>query len=220
MKQLGIEYVCTANGGRSPMAEVAAQKHVNELSLEREIMVCSSGSHYEVLQKMEMPFNYLMSNLGLGLERGFYNQEQKREAEKILRDKDKFEKTYQQDLVTREVIKELARIPEIILTEEEEHFRDLVLGEVGLQYLGKEQQYQPREEVEVVLPMKDSNAERVRELSDPDIAQIIMPIREYAGLEGDIPNPFGKGIEIWRETRDSIFEAAKGSIERAAEKYL
>ena len=220
MNQLGIEYVCTANGGRSPMAEVAAQKRVDELSLEREIMVCSSGSHYEVLQKMEMPFDYLMSNLELGLERSFYNPEQKREAEKILGDKEKFEQTYRQDLVTKEVIKDLAKIPEIILTEEEEHFRDLVLGEVGLQYIGKEQQYKPREEVQIVLPMKESNAERVRELSDPNIAQIIMPIREYAGLEGDIPNPFGKGIEVWRETRDSIFEAAKASVEKVAEKYL
>jgi protein-tyrosine-phosphatase len=219
-KKWGIEYVCTANGGRSPMAEVAAKKQIEELGLESRIMICSSGSHYEVLQEMEMPFDYLMSNLELGLKRGFYNSEQKKEAEKILQDKDQFESKYRQDLVTREVIKDLAKIPEMILTEEEEDFRDLVLEEVGLRYIGTEQQYQPREGVQIVLPMKDSNAARVRELSDSNRPQIIVPIREYAGLEGDIPNPFGKGIEIWRETRDSIFEAAKASIEKVANKYL
>jgi len=221
--KLGIECVCTANGGRSPMAEVTGKAHVADLGLDGRVDVLSSGSHYQVLQTMDMPFDYLMSNLEMGYDRGLYSGGSREQVKQMLGDRENLELKFGHDKMTQVAVKTLAKVTEDFLTEEEEHFRDLVLDEVGLSYNGQPQQYDPREDVQLVLPMKGSNADRVREVKakiNPKLPQVIVPIREYAGLPGDIPNPFGKGIEVWRETRDSIMEATKASIDKAIGEYL
>ena len=94
--------------------------------------------------------------------------------------------------------------------------RNIVLLELGLVPEGHfHQQTVAREDVDYILPMKESNAKAVRKIylesgrckRNP----IIVPICEYAGVEGEISDPFGGPIEAYRETRDLI-ESVVGMV--------
>jgi protein-tyrosine-phosphatase len=220
MKKLGVEFVCTANGARSPMAETIGKARVRELGLEDCLTICSSGSHYQDLLTMDMPFSYLIANMRTGLERGFYEGGDYTNTKSIIEDGEKFERIFSENSATERLVKTLAKISEDRLAEEEERFRDVVLSEIGLEYTSTAKQYESREDIGLVLPMTAGNSSRVAELSKSGIQQKVVPLREYVGLDGEITNPFGQPLEVWRKARNDIDESVHLALDRAIGEIL
>jgi len=216
-----VEYVCTANGGRSPMAEEEAEAYVAALGLEGRINVESSGSDAKTWAHDFMSANPddLVGAIEAGLKEGTYQGKAKAIAEQIVKNKDVYKAMLVLgDIRTRTEIESSVRY----LIAGEEAYRNLALLEDGISPKGNyHKQTVARPGVDVILTMKQKNADQVSKIYEGSgYDPVISPLCQYAGLSGDIPDPFGKGMDGFRESRDAIKKAVHGSIDRIAREYL
>ena len=123
-RKIGLEFVCTANGGRSPIAQAVAEDYIKKQNLEDKIVVSSSGTHVNKLETMDMPEDYLESNLKMGLEHKLYNSSQEKNAKNLL-SKSNLPKN-------NKIVKDLAIITEEYFTDKEIISRNKTLKNMGL----------------------------------------------------------------------------------------
>ncbi len=233
INQIGIEYVCTGNGGRSPVAETIGKDYVKQLKLENKINIFSSGTAVDVTEKdlFQLPINFLLEYIEIGLNSGTYHEKAEDLAKEIVANKQNIAIAVEnKDTTSKEKIEHCIRY----LMADEVAKRNNVLLEIGLVPRGHfHQQTKVRDDVNLILPMKQSNAKQVKNLYEKTTLNpwrmrgkeilpnpSIVPICEYAGIDGAISDPFGNKIEAFRETRDLISTAVKKSIDRAVGEYV
>lgn len=219
--KLGIEYVCTGNGGRSPTAETIAKDYVKQSELEDRINIYSSGTGAEISENdlFQFPINFLLDYIEIGLNSGTYKGKARNVAEEIVAQK---QKTAIAIGDGETEVKDKVEYCIRYLMADEVAKRNNVLLEIGLVPRGHfHQQTRVRGGVSLILPMKRSNAEYVEQLyRDSQHNPVIVPLCEYGRIEGEINDPFGSTIDDFRQTRDLIGTAVKKSIDRAVEEYL
>jgi protein-tyrosine-phosphatase len=218
-KQLGIEFVCTGNGGRSPMCETIGKDDIALRELEERVTISSSGSAVDDVMNLRFPMSELIQYIEIGLKSGTYKGKSLALAKFVVDNRSDVELEAEEgDKGAKIAIEHCLKY----LIADEVAKRNMVLLEQGLVPEGHfHQQTVARPNVLLVLTMKNSNADQVRKIYAPTpYKPIIVPICDYAGLEGAISDPFGREIEVWRQTRDLIAEAVKKSIDRAVQEYL
>jgi protein-tyrosine-phosphatase len=220
-KQIGIEIVCTGNGGRSPMGETLGKEDVLDRGLEDSVKIYSSGSAVDDVMNLRFPMTELIQYIEIGLRSGTYQGKALAIAEHVVRNKDEIAHSADQgDAKSKKMIGYCMNY----LMADEVAKRNMVLLEEGLVPEGHfHRQTAAMPGVDLVLTMKESNAKKVKEIyagNGLEPKPIIVPICEYAGLEGAISDPFGREIQFWRDTRDLIGNAVKKSIDRAVQEYL
>ncbi len=224
-EQIGIEYVCTGNGGRSPIAETLARDYVKGLELEKRISIFSSGTGASVLEAdvFQFPVESLLQYVGIALDSGTYKGSAVPIATDIVARNDEIINAVNAgDTRAKELVEYCVRY----LMADEVVKRNSVLLELGLVPRGHfHQQTQVREDVDLVLPMKKSNADYVRKLyaessSGKSRSPLVVPVCEYAMVSGEISDPFGGSLDDFRKARDLIADVVKKSIDRAVEEYL
>ena len=167
----------------------------------------------------QFPVNFLLDYIEIGLNSGTYKGKARNVAEEIVAQKGKTALAVGDgETEVKDKVEYCVRY----LMVDEVAKRNMVLLEVGLVPRGHfHQQTKVRDDVGLILPMKRSNANHVEQLyRDTEQSPIIIPLCDYAGIEGEINDPFGSTIDDFRKTRDLIGTAVKKSIDRAVEEYL
>ncbi len=212
-----IEYVCTGNNGRSPMAEAIAHDAIMNKGLADKVRVMSSGSglHQSTMKTGEELAKQKLGMVKLALQNGIYQELwRKLNAELVV------------------AVDTIVGYPEALeeyfdyAVRVEGIFRDQALMEAGLVATGR--YHQPTvahlndAERRVVLPMAASNVDQVRRIYGGFDAQprVLTPLNEYAGMEGDVPNPFCQLLPSYRQARDHLLVAVPKTVERAVREML
>lgn len=224
--KFGIEYVCTGNGGRSPTAETLARDYVLCKNLEDKISIFSSGTAAKATEEdlFSFPAEFLIEAIEIGLNSGTYQGKIREKAKRIVENKKAYLRAMDRSNSEGGIESFGRSNPESVetciqyLMADEVAKRNNILLEIGLVPKGHfHQQTVVRPDVQLILPMKQSNAAIVKKIYDGSgLSPVIVPICEYAGIDGEISDPFGQGIEEYRKTRDLIADAVKKTIDRAA----
>ncbi len=213
MEKLNIEYVCTGNNGRSPMAEAIAQDYVHSKGLEDRVLVTSSGSGLHELTKPsgEKGKKQWIGIIELALKNGIYQESWRQEE-------------------ARRVIDTGMDVDDMALDQcvfyavnVEAMFRNMALFEIGLVAGGKYHKPTTTQAGRrVILPMAGSNTKQVETIyaqGDLPMPQIV-PLNQYVGLEGDITNPFCQLLPVYQATRADLLKAVPMSVDKAVQEYL
>lgn len=109
------------------------------------------------------------------------------------------------------------------VVKKEEMFRDQALQEIGLVAVGSfhrpTQVVNKSDEWRVILGMEPAHVEKVRELYGELRHPHIDVLNAYAGLPGEVPNPFCQQLPAYRNLRDHLLMAVPKTIERAVGAY-
>lgn len=219
--KIGIEYVCTGNGGRSPTAETIGKDYVKQCGLEDKIRVYSSGTAAEMGETdlFQFPVNFLLEYIEIALNSKTYMGKARSIASEVTEQKERIALAVETgDTEAKDKVGYCVRY----LMADEVAKRNTVLLEIGLVPEGHfHQQTRIRDDVDLILPMKKSNADSVERLyEDSEHNPKIIPICKYTGIDGDINDPFGGTIDDFRKTRDFIGYAVRKSIDKAVEEYM
>ncbi len=223
---INIEYVCTGNNGRSPMAEAIAKDYLHRQKLTSKVCVYSSGSglpqptrarrHGDLQREREQNLKIVELALRNGIYQEPWRQEEARSALEGGQNFNKF--SLLEDLVNYAV-----RVEGI--------FRDQALLEVGLVAAGKYHQPTTPGQEGLILTMSESNAAQVRQIYQVDrlenpgltitgLRPTITTLNQYAGMEGEVPNPFCQLLPAYRQVRDHLLVAVPKTIDRAVRERL
>lgn len=203
------------------MAQTIAKDYVKQSGLENNVMIYSSGTQAELAETdlFKFPLQFLLDYIEIGFKSGTYQGSTKDTAKQVVAKKEEVALAVEKgDKETRRIVGYCVRY----LMADEVVKRNQVLLEIGLVPENRfHQQTKVREDVGLVLAMKQSNADYVRKLYEgkeetPKIATLC----EYAGMKGQVDDPFGGTLTDFRRTRDLIREAVRKSIDRVIEEYL
>lgn len=209
--KLMIEYVCTGNNGRSPMAEAIALDYVHSRGLENRIEISSSGSGLHEATKLrgEKWKKQYLGVVELALKNGIYQE------------------SWRQDNARR--VMELGmNVEDRVLdacvyyaVNVEAHLRNEALWEKGLVAAGKYHKPTKAEYSGVILPMAESNTKQVCTIYDgSSFTPRVESLNWYVGVEGDVPNPFCQLLPVYQQSRDHLMRVVPMSIDKAVEEWL
>lgn len=225
-EKMGIEFVCTGNGGRSPTAQTIGRNYVENLGLEDTVKIYSSGTQADLAEAylFQFPLLFLLDYIEIGFKSGTYQGSAKDTAEQVVAKKQEVALAVEKgDREARRIVEYCIRY----LMADEVVKRNQVLLEIGLVPETRfHRQANVRDDVDLVLAMKQSNADYVRKLYEGKLSggtesiPTIAPLCEYAGMPGQVDDPFGGTLADFRKTRDLIGEAVRKSIDRAIKEYL
>ncbi|MEK6950629.1 MAG: hypothetical protein AABX13_02805 [Nanoarchaeota archaeon] len=216
-----IEYVCTGNNGRSPMAEAIAKDYLHRQRLADKAFVCSSGSglpppfqvrEYGDLQR-EMGQN--LPIIKLALENGIYQEPWRQEGARSVLEEGYLERR-PDSLLLEGLVNYAVRVEGI--------FRDQALLEIGLVAAGKYHRPTVQGHEGLILTLSESNAVQVREIYQVNrrgnLKPTITTLNQYAGMEGEVPNPFCQLLPAYRQVRDHLLAAVPKTIDRAVGEWV
>lgn len=193
-----IEFVCTGNKGRSPLAEAFAKRYLDRKRLIDEIKLSSSGTLVDFLKNPDM------ETLGSLLEKFSYKALQQRVITKD--EVDEIKQRRNLDIILDKIFREIRK--------RESEQRRVVLGEKGiLSYFEldrKPQQTIIRANAELILPMDEENCEKVVGIYGS------VKVKPKIKLLGRIDDPILSTLEKYRAIVNQIEEAT----ERAMNTFL
>ncbi len=213
---LTLEYVCTGNNGRSPQAEAIATDYVHRQGLADRVRVRSSGSglHPMFLREGAEKTQAQLQIVRMAAANGVYQESWRRDqAAAVLAEG-------QGHGTDPELVQELFDY----VVRAEAIFRDQVLMEAGL--VATREYHRPTmlhgsDDQHVVLAMAKANLDQVRQIyAGSGYTPTIALLNEYAGMEGDVPNPFCRLLPEYRAARDHLRIAVPRTVDRAVRELL
>lgn len=203
-----IEFVCTANVGRSPVAELIAADYLQKIGAAFEAI--SSGSLVVMIQEGKLSIDRQIPFLQIALSRGdVYCTADAPKAEAALASRDEAE------------VSRLYRIAEARFHDEELMNREAALQHFGIHGKVKSHGDQTivRRESALILPMAASNKTQVEGLyASSDYHPIIELLGVYAtgDLSTGVPDAFGKGKAEYFQ----VVEAIRDFVPKAIDRFL
>lgn len=153
VKQNKIEFVCTANHGRSPVAALIASNYLKQIGAD-EYSAISSGSHVDAINRGEVSTGFMLHVIGIAQDRGMYPSHDENEIlSKAMVD------VSEGDLSALDTLKGFYERASGIFVREEHQYRDEVLPLLGIEGAIKQTQDQTiaRPDRLGVFPMAESN---------------------------------------------------------------
>ena len=224
MEKRRIEYVCTANNGRSPLAETMARAHLklNYRDFLEGITISSSGTDADISKKPIDSFKIASYLIGRGhnynlVSPDLYSSEERGLVEKEILKKDDSER-YEEDEIFRGIVNNLATRTLNHFQREEVELRDEFLRDFGLIYEGRSnKQTKVSSDISLILPMAQSNAEKIREIYRVSSNQPRLEvISDYSGTD-PILNSFGSPH---KEEHIEAFKLVKKASEMSIDRFV
>ncbi|MBS3166306.1 hypothetical protein J4444_04240 [Candidatus Woesearchaeota archaeon] len=211
---LHIEYVCTGNNGRSPMAEAIAQDYVHERGLVSRVAISSSGSglHQSTRKNgVEEVRQEQLTFVELALKNGIFQRDwQKYQAQlqteaRLDADPVKLKELFEYVVRVEGILRDRA-LWDISLVAAGEYHKPMVArpNRPGVQSL--------------ILAMAQSNLDQVSRIYTnfgPNFKTNAGTINGYAQMDGDVPNPFCQLLPAYEQCRDHLLVAVPKTIDRA-----
>jgi protein-tyrosine-phosphatase len=210
MERKRIEFVCFANHGRSPVAELIASNHIDRLWQFDQYYAASSGSHVDEIRKGRSPYEAELKIVKTALDRD--------------------------DIFTKEDLDAIARAmcmssvhylhpfykkAYAVFASEETEFREEAVRKFGIRGKLKEHSEQTIviPDTIALFPMADVNTQRVQEIYRFVAAEkmpVIETITTYAtnGTGLKLPNTFGMPKEKYFGVIEQLIQYVPMAIER------
>lgn len=205
-----IEFVCTGNHGRSPVAELIANKHLRNIGQDGLYQAISSGSHVAALDQGEIAREFMLRIIDIGKQRGLYQPEQLAEIDKALRDgNDKALMQFYQTAAKQYRREEAEQRAEAI-----EHF-----GIEGKVKPVREQTI-ARPDVVVLLGMTEKHRKKAASLYDgTGFTPLIQILSQYATRDpkAELFDAFGLGKDAYFKTIEMLLNQVPKAIDRLLE---
>lgn len=184
-----IEMVCTANNGRSPVAELVANNYLRQLQAE-EYQAISSGTSVDEIQSGRIPTSFKIQTIDIAKQRGIYSSLELDDIQKAIQTSNDKAITYFYD-----------KAVQVFYREERKH-RAEALQEFGIDGIVKTSQDQTivRPNAIAVFSMAQRNNEQVRQIYKDVLDQpIIEVLSRYAtgDLTAEVPNAYGLGKDAY-----------------------
>lgn len=213
-KKIIIEFVCTGNNARSPMAEVIGNNYATDIGLENLLSFISSGTRVDT--EYESFFSYERATLILN----------KASSHGLLKeihvDKDRYENDNNYNSAIKNDIIMALRIMRPI----EVALRDAALYNINMKYDGAQTQTIARDDVSIILGMEKEHVRQVEKIySAKGMATNNMPqittIADYTGIDGEISDCIGNtNPTAYFKMRDSLQEIIPKVIDRIKKEAL
>ena len=209
MEKIGMINVCTANFDRSTMAESAEKYRAAEMKKDQYFEISSAGSKATKIRRLASPMRIRHNVIGLAYENGAFDPEDEALVQQVLADGPDAEPNEENRILYARGLQ--------IIRGQGGLYRGVALGEMGLPLpSGLFRPLVATPGIDVVLGMKEGNAKDARKVfARSGNAPTIMTFAEYAGTNQPVPDPMGKGLDVYRETRDYFLEHAPRVLERA-----
>ncbi len=206
-----VEFVCTGNRGRSPMAELLFNEEIKVRGLDGEYFAVSSGTMYQQIVDGQVPYGFKQKMVRTGQERGdVYSTDDSELVDRVLDiDASELEDVIQGEIEDQggsQTANDLVYLEAIAQDKyggEEEEYRAFFLELFELAYEGEREQTVVREEVVAVLGMAQSNVaqiERIYSVFPEDQRPFIGTVKDAVGESGDISNAWGQSKDAYAAT--------------------
>jgi len=203
-----IEFVCTRNEWRSPVAELIATWHLQKIWMDEKYSAISSGSHRLMPDKWEiqstwdadLPIKKLIQLIEIWVEREIFHQEIF-DIQKAIEDWD-VDKLKQYYLIANKIFKD-----------KERYFRSDAVYNLEAIYWVKwylkwySEQTVIRSDVEAIFAMSWNNTDKVREVYEwSKHSPLIETLSVYATWDKDacLPNAFAKWWVVYHDVISSL----------------
>ncbi len=202
-----IEFVCTANNGRSPTEELIGKQYLKKIRAENEYAIASSGTLVDVIRKKELGIDVMKQIITLAQSRPVYSSEELFAIENALKDEN------------IELVKKYFEKAENAVKLEEQAIMAGVLQKYGISGERKKtpDQTAPKKNRIAVLAVDQKNYERVVSIYRKSIyTPIIDIVTRFAFGENysEIADCFGKGQSSYEEAVRSMIEAVPAAIDK------
>jgi len=211
---IGIEYVCSGNHARSPMTEVIAKEYVQQKGLAEKVNIYSSGSALHPNFDQGTLLEHRLMVVMLSLQGEIFQGRIADMARRAVAES-----------VNNEALNQCYKYAE----QAEEQFREATLLEVGLLADGRyKQPTMERTDVDLILTMAQINTDQVQEIYgrhphfDPvgtKYCPWILSLNTYAGLPGEVENPFCQSLPAYQRVRDHLMLAVPKTIDKAVKDF-
>ena len=202
-----IEFVCTANQGRSPVAELIGRNHLKTLDTLESYETASSGINVQDIEDGNLSLEFMMRIVQAAAERGdVYTTKET--------------STFQHALKTEgseSVVKELYDKAVKKFQEEEHAWKAEALAYLGIEGVVKKEGEQtiPLPNTKAVLTMEDRHAQKVKEIyQSSSYDSIIDVLNRYAGEEKVVVNSFGKKKDDYFEVMALLVNHVPKAIDK------
>ncbi|MFT4304200.1 MAG: hypothetical protein ACMXYG_06560 [Candidatus Woesearchaeota archaeon] len=216
-----IEFICTANNGRSTIASAIAQDYLVKNGLSEYYQATSSGSHAYTVLSGNMPLNLKKTVIINGVEEGVHENKELADTVKELAD-DELKVKYEQDVEFKKIFDEYAEQSRKYYAKQEESHSREVAEELGIEkYLdGNFKQTVASGNTIAVLAMGESNLKEANKIYmdsayTPEIMEVISKyVKGEASTE--VPNTFGKSKQEYK----AMVEQLKYLVPLAVDKLI
>ena len=218
MRLKTVEFVCSGNQGRSPLAQLMAENHIQDKGIHG-LSAASSGTLVEILlgnKHGTTPFEAGRAKwfIELGLKAGVYSGDDKKTAERVV--------AAEQVDARSPVVIGLTRKAQFVLDAEEEEHRGLAVVKFNLRGSIKtvREQTTVRRGAIAVLGMSEANADAIRDIySEQNKRPVITTVTGFTTGQGaePIPDAIGKGGKAYFEMAEVLRDQTRKAVEKAAE---
>ncbi len=213
-----IEFVCSGNMGRSPLAELIARNHIARLDESGRLEATSSGTLVTTLNAWRdgsVPFNPVRAKwlLEQALKAGVYSGDERTLVRSFVR--------AEAVDITDPAVSAMTLKAQLSFDAEEMENRALVAVKLGLKggFKAAPEQTVARRDAVVVLGMSSSNTASIREIYAPSKATpVIETLTDYTARAelAQVPDALGLGRDVYME----MAEVLRAETVKAGEKTL
>lgn len=211
---LVIEYACTGNSGRSPLAEAIGNEHSMDRGILNDILAISSGTKRDAnMGSKSVPsINNQLFVMGRAISRNdelrIYSSSEAREIANMLSNPDTTKQSYGSDSGMYAAVRHLDTLGRTRLIEEEHEFRARAAKEIGLSIPIKQdgQQTIACDKVDFFYAMDESNERDAKTMYEGKTFQ--PPFSNFG-----ISNTFGLPYDEYRTMVDGLKEVVIETID-------
>lgn len=223
-----IEFVCTANFGRSEPLRILGQLYLEQEGLTDRYQVISSGTSVDDI--LHHRYSFAMAkrfiDMALNDERGIYEDSLDKDALRKSLEDPEAEKRFKEDPVFKEVVMlYLERAVDFYQAQETEH-RFEALKDLGLEGKLKQTQDQTvaRDEVIACFPVTKQNLSATKDIykkaEKPEPFILTTPKSFATGnVQDEIPDAFGKPAEVYHKMIRALRWIAPVALGKAIVRY-
>jgi protein-tyrosine-phosphatase len=208
MESYTIEFICSGNNGRSPMANAIATYHIVRMGLDGKIKAISSG--IKASPKDQANFDYQRTQNLLN-----------HAADENLAPRQKIdEKRFNEETPYREMYVQKAKQALGFFKEIDAAFSNAALFQASIKYLAPEERRiatAPKSETTLVLGMEEKHVTGAKKIYDSaSLTPEITTLSIYSGNPGmQFPDLFGKfKPDGYYKMRDTMFRIMPSALER------
>lgn len=203
-----IEFVCTGNRGRSPVAEILARNYLTTLGMDDTYVAASSGVAVQMAQSGNIPLSFQKSVVELALARDLF---------------DKIDVNHYQTAVKKENAKVITSFYQKtidIFGHEEESFREVTLKKLDIlgEVKSSQEQTLANENTFALFGMTDKHKSQIADIYAPSsfLPEINNVAAYVYGPGNEVANAFGKSLQIY----ESVIEQLQDMVPKALENLL
>ena len=202
-----IEFVCTANHGRSKPAKLIGGNYLVEIDADKEYKVTSSGTSVDDIQNNRVPVSSMIRIIGIGKQRALYSAYELKEIDQATRDGN------------GEVLRHFYNKAADRFKKEEHEHRTEALKHFGIEGVIEETQEQTiaRPDTIAVFSMAESNNRQVLSIYEGSgYKPVIDVLSRFATGDKDaaLPDVFGKSKAEYFKAVEVLLEHVPMAIDR------